>query len=286
MVDDHPNELDEILAEGNEVETLPEQETEQPEGAKRDANGRFAAKEPENQEQPEAEAATETPTEDEQPEADQQGGMVPQKALHEERQRVKEMRDEMAELRRQNQQITAQLQAFMSQQQPKPAEQEKKAPDFWENPSEFVNHAVSPLEQKIQKRFEAISLRSAVGEHGQETVQAAYQAMGEAMQSGDPSAQAEYQRIMQSDHPYGDLVSWHQRRQALSEIGNDPAAYRAKLEAEIRQKLEAEMGQGQRQQTSTKPLTKLPQSLSRIPGGSAAGSNDVSDAALFSHAMQ
>lgn len=64
--------------------------------------------------------------------------------------------------------------------------------------------------------------------HGSDTVKAAYQALGEAMQA-DPAVRTDYMRIMQSNHPYGELVSWHKNRQVLNEIGSDPAAYRSRI---------------------------------------------------------
>lgn len=49
----------------------------------------------------------------------------------------------------------------------------------------------------------------------------------------NPAAAGEYQAIMQSRHPYGTLVEWHKKREAAQEIGDDPAAYRERLKAEL-----------------------------------------------------
>jgi hypothetical protein len=44
--------------------------------------------------------------------------------------------------------------------------------------------------------------------------------------------------------PYGSLVSWYQAQQLATEVGADPAAYRAKIAAEERARIVAEMRQG------------------------------------------
>ena len=75
--------------------------------------------------------------------------------------------------------------------------------------------------------------------HGADAVKEAYQALAAEMQS-NPSSQAEYQAIMQARHPYGALVDWHKKRQVASEIGNDPAAYREKLKAELLAEMQAQ----------------------------------------------
>lgn len=198
-------------------------------------------------------------------EGEQGQKMVPQQALHAEKQKVKRyteqvasfektMAEQAAAVRRLEQQLLAAV--MPKKEEPKPA------PDFWENPDEFLKGAIAPLEQKLTEQAEKLSMRLAVKEHGRETVQAAYSALGAAMQAGDPNARVEYQRIKASDDPYGDIVEWHKRAQAQAEIGSDPEAYKAKLKAEILAELQAGNGQQQQQaQPGTAAATVMPTDL-------------------------
>lgn len=188
--------------------------------------------------------------------------MVPHEALHAEKQKVKRyteqvasfektMAEQAAAVRRLEQQLLASV--LPKKEEPKPA------PDFWENPDEFLKGAIAPLEQKLSEQAEKLSMRLAVKEHGREVVQTAYAALGAAMQAGDPNARVEYQRIKASDDPYGDMVEWHKHSQAQAEIGSDPVAYREKLKAEILAELQA--GNGQQQQAPAAAATVMPTDL-------------------------
>jgi hypothetical protein len=79
---------------------------------------------------------------------------------------------------------------------------------------------------------EQVSQMMAIEKHGSEKVEAAYQALANAIGS-DPQVQDAYRRIMAAPHPYGELVAWHEQQQVLSEIGSDPKAYRERLRAEL-----------------------------------------------------
>lgn len=241
--------LDEIMSGRGEavteqVETRDETRTEAP---TRDEGGRFAPKGEDRQPEPQPE-----PEDGNDPEAKPQG-TVPQKALHASRERERQARDEAQALRDEVQQLKGMMQAIAtrSQEPAKPVEQPKPV-DFWEDPQAFIQQTLTPFQQQIAQQNERLSHSAAIGEFGKEAVQAAYEDMGNAL-SSDPRAQAEYQRIMQSPHPYGELVNWHRNRTALTEFGNDPAAYREK----VRQEIMAELQQSQ-PQTPSAPAPRLP----------------------------
>lgn len=84
--------------------------------------------------------------------------------------------------------------------------------------------------------------------HGDDVVEEAQQAFLEAVKV-DPTL---YQQLHTQRNPYGWLMKWHKQRQFMSEVGDDPSAYRQKLEAEIRAQLEAELQQ-KRPQAPTPP---------------------------------
>lgn len=280
-------ELDDILADNGSQEQEQTQETATTETAvNRDEHGRFAPKagEPEVTAEQQVEGAEEP------------AGSIPPAAIAASRQKAREkeqeaetLRREMAELRGQIQVLSQRPQQPAVQPQPKP---ETPALEPWD--PGYDEYVRAPLVDQIQKQAERFSMRLAVKEYGKETVQTAYAALGQAIQAGDPSARAEYQRIKQSDDPYEDIVQWHKRSQTLQKVGDDPEKW---LEAELEKRLADPAYQGKlleriqatasQNATRSNPNVKLPPSLTRLPaGGNAAGEVDVSDAGLFSHATR
>lgn len=286
------NDLDGFLASagipsGAETVTEPTVTTpSQPEPApdtSRDELGRFAPKAGDP-----TPVAAEPAQDQQQPPAAAKGGEVPLAALHAEREKNKE-------LARQLQQMQASIQAL--QQRPAATPPAPVAPakpkDFWEDPNAFVAEQLTPIQQQLQASNLRTSKMLAVQAHGRDTVQEAFQALGEALQT-TPQARFEYQQIMASDHPYDEMVAWHRKHQAMSRVGTDPDAW---LEAEIQKRiadpafqakvLETARGSASANgQSQQQPLTSVPPSLSRIPtGGNAVTDADLSSEGLFRHAM-
>lgn len=285
-------ELDEILAEPatpeNQEQATQETTTDvnQEAGQARDENGRFAAK---------AETTGEAAGQETDEDHGAEDGKVPQQALHASRQKAREAAQEAETLKQQIAELRGQVQMLSTRpQQPLTPKEEAKAPDFWEDPTAFVQGALTPVQQQMQQQREQFSKMLAVQAHGKETVDAAYQALGSQLQSGNPAAQAEYQTIMKSEHPFDALVGWHKRQQTLQMVGNDPNAW---LEAELEKRLADPAQQAKiierlkavaaANTDRSNPVTNLPPSLSRLPaGGNTAQDNDTSDAALFSFATR
>lgn len=196
----------------------------------------------------EGEGQTEQETETEQTEGEG-GARVPVAALQAERQKVKRYTEEVADFRKQlaesnaasQRQIAELVEALKPRQEPAPT------PDFFENPQAATRHeltqAVTPEFERINQTLMANAQIVAGLKYGDDKVAEAEQAFIVAMQSRtlDPS---EYQRVVNSPNRYAAAAEWHKRQQAQAEIGNDPVAFRAKVEAEIRAKLEAEMNGG------------------------------------------
>ncbi len=105
-------------------------------------------------------------------------------------------------------------------------------PDVLENPEGYTQH----LQQQLavtQAHFAAeMSEMKARTRHGDEVVNAAFAAA---------KAAGNIDQFRNGPDPWGRVVDWHQGEQVRREVGDDPAAYRAKLEAELRQKIQAEM---------------------------------------------
>lgn len=194
---------------------------------------------------PETPAKVETPEVKEpagtEAEVNQQGEhegqkMVPHEALHAEKQKVKRYTEQVAEFERKQAERDAawerRLEQILTSIKPQQPAEEQKAPDFYEDPNAFVKSALTPVQQQIQQQREEMSLVLAEEKHGADTVKTALEALKAEMLT-NPAAQGDYQAIMKARHPYGALVDWHKKRQATAEIGDDPAAYRERLKAEL-----------------------------------------------------
>jgi hypothetical protein len=105
----------------------------------------------------------------------------------------------------------------------------------------------------------------------------------------NPGARFEHQRIMASDHPYGELVAWHKRQSVLREIGEDPEAYKAKLRDELKNDPEfvktviATARQSAQPGKGAPQAIDLPPSLNRTTGsgGQVAPSAPQTEAEIF-----
>ncbi|MDX3926745.1 MAG: hypothetical protein QHC90_13200 [Shinella sp.] len=276
------NELDEIMSgDGEAVPEIQQEQSNQP----RDESGRFAAK------QEETPAAVEEPAvSEQQPATEQKPSGVPVKAIQEERDKRQAAQAEAEALRREIAELRGMVQAS---RQPAPQPQQEQQPaTIWDDPDAFLKSQLTPVQQQMQEMREMLWENQAVSVHGAEKLNAAKQA-AEAL-AGKPEGRALHQQIMGGGNPYDNLVKWHQQQQVMSRIGADPDAW---LNAEIERRLSdpAEQAKilerirsGAASNTNrSQPLTNLPPSLSRIPSGtSQADESDMSDGALFSHAMR
>lgn len=261
-----------------EVEQAAEQTTEtEQQGRERDEHGRFVAQ----QKQPDANAK-------------QDEAIVPSWRLREQRERAEAAERQFQDAQSQFQRQIAELQARL------PKAEQQQAPDIFENPGQFVEHAtrqhLDPVRNEIGQLREYYSQRDAIREHGAEKVQAAYQVLEKGMSSRDPEAWATYQRAMSSMDPYGTIVGWHQQREVYSQIGNDPKAW---FEKELEKRMsdpqfaaqQLQRIQQSTQQSSAAKQTQsrvaLPPSLSRMSSAQVATDDgDLTDASLFANAMR
>lgn len=129
---------------------------------------------------------------------------------------VKELRDEIRSLKA---------------MQPAPAP--VPVPDALDDPEGYAGHIQAQVNQAVQNATFNMSRAAAVRVHGEEAIAAAE---GQVT-PGTP----EFQSVVNSPDPYFALMEHVQKQQAMAEIGDDPAAYRARIEAETRAKVEAEM---------------------------------------------
>jgi hypothetical protein len=197
-------------------------------------------------------------------------GFIPQQAFDARMAKAEEKwNGEVTNLRTQLDQAMRQLQQF----QPRPqAEAPKPPPDFFENPDAAfqarLQEAISPLQQGQSSIVETFSRMIASDKHGEETVNKAYQDLQSRVNSNPAAMQATYLRIMQSQHPYGELVKWHKEQSALSTYGDDPEAWRNSERERIRAEILAEAQGGQPNGQQQTPQQQVPQNMPNNFAGS------------------
>jgi hypothetical protein len=248
--------------EGNETN---EQQQQRDDG--RDDRGRFAARQAEEQAQVQQ-------TDQQQADQGQQvdkppPGFIPQQAFDARMAKAEEKFNERYAA------LEAQLNQFRNNQQfqPRPqAEAPKPPPDFFENPDAAfqarLQEALSPLQQGQTSIVENFSRMMASDKHGEETVNKAYQDLQSRVNANPAAMRATYQRIMQSQHPYGELVKWHKEQSALSTYGDDPEAWRNSERERIRAEILAEAQGGQPNGQQQTPQQQVPQNMPNNFAGS------------------
>lgn len=201
------------------------------------------------------------PSSDAEPQADETG-KVPLAALHAERSKVKRYTEQVAEfqtkLEQQNAQWEQRFAQMMSavapkQAQPEPAPQ----PEIWDDPPAFVRSQAMEMVSPLRQQVLAMAREVAEVRYQPETVKAAEEAFNRAAATGqiDPEI---HRRINNSPNPYAAAVQWHQHTSTMSEIGSDPAAYKAKLAEEIRAQVMAELQQGSPAPAATSAAPVMP----------------------------
>jgi len=186
--------------------------------------------------------------------------MVPHEALHAEKQKVKRYTEEVADFKKQmaenNAQWERRIASILESVKPK---QEQAQPDWYENPNAAAQHAIAPQLEQFQAVLNANAKLIAGTKFGDSDVQEAEDAFVQAVQSQtlDP---ADYHKVVNSPNRYAAAVQWHKRQKAQAEIGDDPAAFRAKLEAEILAKHGIQPGAQPAAQTSA-PAPVMPSNL-------------------------
>jgi hypothetical protein len=208
-----------------------------------------------------AEAAPEPETEPAQVEATGEPEAAPPTATEEKPQTIPitallDEREKRQEAMRQAEEARKELEAM--RRQIAAAQQPQKRPDWFEKPDEAIRYAVAPLKaQMLNDRLDTSEML-AEDKYGAETVTAAKQAFLEAAQQ-DPGL---HHRVLQSRHPYDEVVKWHKRQSVMSQIGDDPEAW-------IEQQVKARLEQMQ-SPSSPAPVNRPPVSLAAAPAAGRA----------------
>ena len=105
-------------------------------------------------------------------------------------------------------------------------------PDVFEDPQGFQRAVDERVTDATRHMMAEVSERLTRTAQGDAVVDEAFQAAEAAGVIGQFNGRKD---------GWGDLVKWHKSQKALSEIGDDPAAYAQRVEAEMRTKIMAEM---------------------------------------------
>jgi hypothetical protein len=173
--------------------------------------------------------------------------------------REKQWNDERAQM----------VRMIAERQQPAPQPQEAQPEvdpltGLLTEPGSWFKQQLTPYEQQMSELREQVQEMRAASEFGAETVNTSKQWIEGLFASNRAEATAIHQRIMAAPNPYAELVKEHKRQSTLSEIGDDPVAYRERLRAEIQTEMNGGNVAPQPGQPRPAPTT-LP-SLNRAAG--------------------
>jgi hypothetical protein len=207
---------------------------------------------------------------------------------------------EMLDERERRQRIEAEYNQLVQHLQ---AQQKPQGPEtIFDAPDEYLNQRViAPLRQEMQmemmRRTDLQSREFANVQFGEEAVNAALADIARIRQT--PQGEFVFRTIMNSGHPYGALVKWHNQARAQQAIGNDPQTWLRqqqqawfrdpKVRAAMAEDLRQEYAQQQQRNGSGRPPdVSLPPSLSSVPSSSGRGVElgDLSSESLFAHAIK
>jgi len=167
---------------------------------------------------------------------------VPREALEAERRRRQDWKQKAAQREGENAELRRQLEALQRapvQQQPQSQPVYRAPPpDPQTDPQGYAQYAYDEkVREKINDNlnFSEWMLRDKLGDETVSQLQQEFKAMAEADQTL-------FQKMYSQPHPYRWMQQQVERHRAMAEIGDDPAQFRAKIEAEARAKWEAEQG--------------------------------------------
>jgi hypothetical protein len=221
----------------------------------------------------------------------QQDHRVPLRELMEERDRRQRLEAHTQQL---TQAVLALQQQLLPQGQP---QQRPQGPEtIFDDPQAYLDQrVVNPLRQEGQVYMmqikDGLSREMANTQFGAQEVNVALNAIGQIRNT--PQGHFVFNQIMQSGHPYGQLVQWHRQARAQAAIGSNPQAWlrqqqqawadNPKVQDYVMQRRAARSGA-----QSRPPNVQLPPSLSSVRSSSGRVDNcgDLSSASLYDFATK
>lgn len=197
-------------------------------------------------------------------------GNIPSWRLRELREERDQERAELARVRKEADELRAWRKEQEEAAKPKP--DIFGDPDTWERSLEErferqFGEKLNPVQTQMQEFITHISKTNAEREFGKEEPAQAYKTVVELVQAGKIDGAALDAKLSKSFDPIGDIVREARRHKALSEIGDDPTAYREKLRQELLAELNANTAADAEPPERAAPrlVTEGPQPAARKP---------------------
>ncbi len=193
---------------------------------------------PEPKAEPAAKAAPEPAEDDADPPTALEGEpVIPRRAYEDERRKRQDWKEKAARAEGERDALRRQLEEAQRPQQPPPQPVYRAPPpDPNTDPAGYQQYAHQvEMERQINQNlnYSEWMLRDKLGDETVSALQAEFKRMAEADQTL-------FQKMYSQPHPYRWMQQQVEKHRAMAEIGDDPAQFRAKVEAEARAKWEAE----------------------------------------------
>jgi hypothetical protein len=215
--------------------------------------------------------------------------------------RLREVTEARQVAERRNEELSRQNAVFQSQMEemrrhiasinaPKP-----EPVNWFENPEGALKQSISPIEQQLAEiRSQSILNSSealAIARHGVAAVDEMKAAIETAQQRNDPELQMLAVQMQRSNDPVGIAMNWHKRMRALEITGGDPVAYEQKVKEKLlkdpdfRKQIVETIRAEASQNPAARPVVQMPTPLRGTGANESADAADMSDRAIFQHAM-
>jgi len=163
--------------------------------------------------------------------------VIPRRAYEDERRKRQDWKEKAARAEGERDALRRQLEEAQRPQQPPPQPVYRAPPpDPNTDPQGYQQYAHQvEMERQINQNlnYSEWMLRDKLGDETVSALQAEFKRMAE-------QDQTLFQKMYSQPHPYRWMQQQVERHRAMAEIGDDPAQFRAKVEAEARAKWEAE----------------------------------------------
>lgn len=202
------------------------------------------------------------------PQDNETSRQVPLAALENERRQRQEAQAEL-----QRMQAIMQQNALMVQQ---PLQEQPAVPDPWEDPEAALQHQAQQIEQKFQAELAQrdaamVQTRIAMSEELMRSQHQDYDAVVDVFTHAAQNNEYLARQMMAAPNPAAFAYNAGRQMQLVQQVGSDPDAYRAKIEAEILAKHGiAPNGQA----PSRQPSAPVPTSLASTPSAPVPASQN------------
>lgn len=260
----------------------PKAEEAPQEGRQRDEKGRFVSANAETEQPDESQPGV--PQESEPPQqVEEKPDSIPSWRLKEEADAKREAIERAAKYQSELDQLKQQMWQMQAASQQKPQDEPI---DIFADPDAYQSRVNQTMEERFRAMEGNFSLRLASYKYG-DTFQEAWQDMVNRTMNGDDQFR---QQVLQSPDPGETLVQLYKREQVMSEVGQDPTAYRSKVLEDalkdpefLAKAIEAARATAGAQPSSTK--VELPPSLNKATAAQSAGrQEDMTDSGLYNYA--